>query len=192
MKDNIVTPTDILDALNGLITQNKSKGGVLLIKLHGLERIGTISGARFSEHAISELVSQIHNAVRPNDTVLRTGRFEFIILLTDILNQGHAILAASKIADILNQPILLKKQSRKHLFSIGIALTPQDTCDPEELFRYAELAAIASQLTNTPYKLYSSEKLDDVITDWDICDIGYSICTKYEFSIGCICIAIID
>ena len=168
MNDNIVTPTGILDALNGLTSHSESKDGVLFIKLHGLEHIGTIIGARFVEHVISDLTLQFQKAVRHEDTVLRTGRFEFIILLSDILNRGHAILAATKIAGILDLPILINEQSRKHPFSIGIALTPQDTSDPEELFRYAELAAIASQLTNMPYQEYSFDKIDDVVTDWDI------------------------
>lgn len=168
MNNNIVTPAQTLDLLNGLTAQGESKGGVLLIRLHGLERIGTIVGARFSEKVISDLTLQFQRAVHSDDTVLRTGRFEFVILLSDIMNQGHAILAANKIAGILGQPILINKRPRQYSFSMGIALTPQDTSDPEELFRYAELATTAAQLSNTPYQLYSSDKIGNVVNDWDI------------------------
>lgn len=168
MNDNIFTPADTLKALNELSEQTKACGGVLLIKLHGLERMGRIIGALEAENIISELSSQFKNAIQRDDRVLRIGRFEFVILLTSIINRGHATLAANKIAGLLQQPILINKQHRKHAFSIGIALTPQNSNDPEELFRFAELAAIAAQRTKKPYQLYSHDEIEDIVTNWDI------------------------
>ncbi len=168
MPNNILTPSDILEKLDGLTEQKQSNGGLLLIKLHGLERIGRIIGVRESENIISDIYVQFRDAVHQDDDVLRTGRFEFIILLKDILNQGHAILAANKIARILDQPALINNQPRKHPFSIGAALTPNNTKDPEELFRFAELAAVAAQRTNIQYQLYSPVDIADVVSDWDI------------------------
>jgi len=168
MNNKIITPTEALHAINKLTVLSESTSGILFVKLHGLEHIGTIIGARTVEHIIADFTLQFQRVVQPHDTALRTGRFEFIILLSDILNQGHAILAANKIASILDQPILINEQPRKHPYSIGIALTPQNTSDPEELFRYAELAAISSQSSNITYQLYSADKIDDIFTDWDI------------------------
>lgn len=168
MNNNIITPTDTLKALDELISQKKGNSGLLLIKLHGLERIGRIVGALETESFISDLSSQFTNVIHHDDRVLRIGRFEFLILLSDIINSGHAVLAANKITGILQLPILINNQNRTHSFSIGITLAPQNSKDPEELFRLAELAAIAAQRTDTPYQLYSHDAIEDVVTDWDI------------------------
>jgi EAL domain-containing protein (putative c-di-GMP-specific phosphodiesterase class I)/GGDEF domain-containing protein len=165
---NIVTPTEILEHLHGLISTADSDSALLLIKLHGLKRMGTIVGARHIEEIISDLTLEFENGIRPDDAIYRTGRFEFIILISKILNQGHAVLAANKIAGILSSPIKIDGQDRKHAFSVGIALTPKHTTDPEQLFRYAELASIAAQRTHKPYQLYSPDEMRHVVTDWDI------------------------
>ena len=167
-ENTIITPSATLDALNELTEQTDTNSGVLLVKLHGLERIGRVMGTRTTEEIISHLLPQFNNALHDDDMVFRIGRFEFLILLNDIINQGHAILAANKITGILQQPILIKSLQRKHPFSIGIALTPKNSDDPEELFRFAELAATAAQRTNTPFQVYSPDELKDVVTDWDI------------------------
>ncbi len=168
MKDNIVTPTELLERLNGLTSLEESKGALLFINLYGLKRMGTIIGARNTETIISTLIQQFEKGVRPNDSILRTGRFEFVVLTPKILNQGHAILAANKIAGILSLPIRISGQDRMHAFSIGITLTPEHTTDPEQLFRYAELASIAAKRTQQPYQLYSPDEMRHVVTDWDI------------------------
>ncbi len=168
MKDKIITPTEVLNRIDEIASKKESTVGILFIKLHGLEYIGTVIGAGSVEHVTLGLLSQIQASVRPDDAVLRMGRFEFIAILADILNQGHAILAANKIAGILDQPAQIHEQSRKHPFSIGIALSSNVTRDPEELLRHAELAAAAAQLTKTPYQLFSPDNLENVITDWDI------------------------
>ncbi len=168
VNNNIATPIDVLNAITALTSQNKSNSGMLLIKLHGLERISTIIGTRNVEQIILDLSLNFHKAIRKYDSVLRTGRFEFAILLANILNQGHAILAASKITSILDVPIFINEQPRKHSFSIGIATTLPNAKHPDELFRFAELAAIVSQLNNIPYQLYSPDEIEKVITDWDI------------------------
>ncbi len=77
-------------------------------------------------------------------------------------------MAANKIAGLLEQPVVINNLPRKHPFSIGAALTPKNTQDPEELFKFAELAAVSAQRTNVQYQLYSPGEIADVVSDWDI------------------------
>lgn len=168
VNNNIISPEVILERLDELTSRANSNSALLLIQLHGLKRIGTIIGARYTEEIISNLTIEFNDGIRSDDAVFRTGRFEFIILLSNILNQGHAVLAANKIAGILNRPVIIGKQDRTYAFSIGIALTDQHSTDPEQLFRYAELASIAAKRTQQPYQIYSHREMQHVVTDWDI------------------------
>ncbi len=104
----------------------------------------------------------------PDDRILRPGRFELAVLISGLQNRGHAVLAANKLADILGTPIEISKKERKFPFSIGMALSPEHTSDPEQLLRYAEIASLASEITQTPYQIYSHDDLESIVTDWDI------------------------
>ncbi len=141
---------------------------LMLIGLHGLRRMGRIFGARLSEEILVELLGQIHRALRPDDRILRTGRFEFAVLIPGLLNRGHAVLAVNKLAGILDNPIEIRDKERKLPFSIGLSLSPEHSTDPEQLFRYAEIAVLAAKITQTPYQIYTQDDLAAIVTDWDI------------------------
>lgn len=168
MNQSISTPLQLLERLEGLTTAAPRKSALILIRMHGLKRIGSIFGARLVEQIIGDLAERMERAIRPDDCLLRSGRFELVVLISDLVNQGHAKLAANKLAGILHTPVEIGKLARTFPFSIGVALTPDQTREPEQLLRYAEIANLASSITRTPYQLYSHDDLASIVTDWDI------------------------
>ncbi|WP_029132338.1 putative bifunctional diguanylate cyclase/phosphodiesterase [Sedimenticola selenatireducens] len=168
MEPSISPPLQLLDQLGKLTTSATANSALMLISLHGLRRIGNIFGSRLSEQIMHDLIQQLECAIRPDDRILRPGRFELAVLISGLQNRGHAVLAANKLADILGTPIEISKKDRKFPFSIGMALSPEHTSDPEQLLRYAEIASLASEITQTPYQIYSHDDLESIVTDWDI------------------------
>jgi predicted signal transduction protein with EAL and GGDEF domain len=168
VKECIATPSQLLDHLDRLIAPPGKRCALMLISLHGLKRMGSIFGARLSERIIADLVAQLEAAIRPDDLVIRSGRFEFAVFISGLRNRGHGVLAANKLAGILDTPIAIGTRERKFPFAIGMAFSPQQTRDPELLFRYAEIAARAAKITQTPYQIYSHDDLAAIVTDWDI------------------------
>lgn len=169
MEQHISSPPQLLDRLEQLTAAAQTKNcALLLISLHGLRRIGSIFGARLAERIMADLTLRLDEALHTEDPVFRTGRFEFVVLITDLINRGHAVLAANKLAGILGSPIEIRDTERKFPFSIGMALAPEHSRDPEQLFRYAEIANLASKITRTPYQIYNHDDLEAIVTDWDI------------------------
>lgn len=164
----ILTPADLLLQLAQLTGEPAPRAGLLMVRLHGLKKMGTLFGCRTTESILDSLGERFQEALRPDDRVLRIGRYELAILLKGILNRGHAILAASKLARILESPIDIGQRERRLTFSIGLSLTPQQSGDPETLLRYAELAAIDARRAHKPYLLYGENRQQNGVTDWDI------------------------
>nr|WP_305793222.1 GGDEF domain-containing phosphodiesterase [Sedimenticola hydrogenitrophicus] len=154
--------------MDRLIAPADKRCALMLISLHGLKRMGSIFGARLSERIIADLVAQLGAATRPDDRVIRSGRFEFAVLISGLRNRGHGVLAANKLAGILDTPIAIGSRERKFPFAIGMAFSPEQTRDAEQLFRYAEIAARAAKITQTPYQIYNHDDLAAIVTDWDI------------------------
>ncbi len=140
----------------------------MLIRLNDMSRIASIFGTSITETIIKDLMEKFEQGVRPSDTIMRLGRYEFAIFIAGELNCGHATLAGNKIAGLLSEPVPIDNKERSISFSIGLSLSPLHTTDPEQLCKYADLALIAAKNTQSPYKLFDSERLASTITDWDI------------------------
>ncbi|MCW8908938.1 MAG: EAL domain-containing protein, partial [Sedimenticola sp.] len=165
----ILNPDSLLEQIDRLAGRESSRGGLLMIRLHGLKKMGTIFGSRTTESIIQSLGDRFQQALRPDDQLLRMGRYELAVLLHGVLNRGHTVLAASELAHILEFPVEIGQRNRKLSFSIGISLLPEHSSDPETLLRYAELAAISARHARLPYQLYSEiDPESGVISGWDI------------------------
>lgn len=168
MTTSILTPDQALDQIGQLTHQEETRGGLLMVRLHGLKKMGTIFGCRTTESIIQSLCQRFRKALRPDDRLFRIGRYELGIVLYGVLNRGHAVLAASKLSHILETPLEIGQRQRRLAFSIGLSLTPEHSRDPETLLRYAELAAISARHTQVPYQLYSEIEQESGVTGWDI------------------------
>lgn len=164
----IHNPDQLLQQIGELAQRTTTRGGLLMIRLHGLKKMGTIFGSGTVESLIQSLSDRFRQALRPDDQVLRIGRYELAVLLHEVLNRGHAVLAASKLAHVLEAPLEIGRRQRKLPFSIGISLMPEHSDDPETLLRYAELAAISARQGQLPYQLYSEIDPQSGVSGWDI------------------------
>jgi EAL domain-containing protein (putative c-di-GMP-specific phosphodiesterase class I)/GGDEF domain-containing protein len=178
----IISPVEVLQLLSKKLSKNM-RGALIHINMTGLQNMGTLYGTRNAETIIVDIHHVFQQALRPDDLLLRSGRFEFIALLPDIMNRGHAVLATNKLANILSRPINIGLKERKLPFSIGLALSPEHSADPEQLLRFAELASIAANISHTPYQLYASDDIAHIVTDWDIEGDLYRAISANELSL---------
>ncbi|MDF1529290.1 MAG: GGDEF domain-containing phosphodiesterase [Sedimenticola sp.] len=168
MINQIQAPIELLNNLATLLADSGNKGALILIRLHGMSRMASIFGTRITEEIILGLIEKIEQGIRPTNTLMRLGRYEFAIFIANVLNRGHATLAANKVAGLLSQPIVIQGKERNLPFSIGLSVSPLHTTDPEQLCKYADLALIAAKITQSPYQVFDPEDLAGTVTDWDI------------------------
>jgi diguanylate cyclase (GGDEF)-like protein len=88
-----------------------------------------------------KLVGQrLTRCLRENDTIARLGGDEFAILLIAAAHAVDMAALAQRVVDLVSRPYDLDGSEATIGASVGIVMAPGDGCDPEELFRKADLA----------------------------------------------------
>ena len=142
--------------------------GLLVIQVKRGQEFGVLFGFRSIEALMQELAERLAGACRSDDRVMRTGEYEYAVILPELMNEGHALLAANKLLRSLTTPFEIDSQIVSVGASMGIALFPDHAKDCDALLRYAELAAADAVRSDVPYKLYAPTAPKELAGSWDL------------------------
>src|SRR5574337_904846 len=142
--------------------------GLLVIQVKRGQEFGVLFGFRSIEALMEELAERLAGACRSDDRVMRTGEYEYAVILPELMNEGHALLAANKLLRSLTTPFEIDNQIISVGASMGIALFPDHAKDCDALLRYAELAAADAVRSDVPYKLYAPTAPEELAGSWDL------------------------
>jgi diguanylate cyclase (GGDEF)-like protein len=105
---------------------------------------------------LTALASRLTGVLREPDTVGRLGNDGFGILLTGGTDADGAAAVAWKILHVLEQPVVSSGLKVQVKASIGIALFPQHSADPEGLVRRASLAMWEAKRSKNGFALFAA------------------------------------
>jgi len=114
--------------------------GLLLIDLDHFKEVNDTLGHASGDALLVEASRRICHCVRASDTVARQGGDEFSIILADLPGAELAGDIAQKIVLKLAEPYVLEGEQVYVSASIGIAMSPADGQDLDDLFRHADQA----------------------------------------------------
>ncbi|MCW8956043.1 MAG: diguanylate cyclase, partial [Gammaproteobacteria bacterium] len=157
--------------LNNYIDNHQVTGkklAVLLIKIDYFRRINMIHGHTVGDNLLEEFTTRLQNASRKKDFLARMGNAEFIMILPEIMNEGHSILAANKLLNSIEAPVIIEDKKLKINAHIGISIFPDQAEDINSLITKAETALIAARTTNNYYSVYNDDTNEDELNLWDI------------------------
>jgi len=120
--------------------RNKKTAAVLFIDLDGFKDANDRFGHDAGDTLLQGVAERLLSNVREVDTVSRIGGDEFIVVLVDIDSRESAATISKKLIGALSSPFLLPQGDATIGASIGIALCPEDTEDPEQLLQRADEA----------------------------------------------------
>lgn len=120
-------------------TRTDSSFAVLFIDLDNFKVVNDSMGHAAGDDLLIEIARRMRDCVRGSDTVARFGGDEFAMLLEDA-SAEDAELTARRIAEAMERPHLIGRQSVYPSASIGICLFPDDGPDAETLLKNADSA----------------------------------------------------
>ena len=132
-----------LDRLEGALARRRRDGravAVLLADLDQFKLVNDSMGHRAGDDLLVALAPRLHDAVRPSDTVARLGGDEFLVVCEQLDGPHEAIRVAERVAQAINQPIVLAAGEHFITASIGIAVAESADADPADLLRDADAA----------------------------------------------------
>jgi diguanylate cyclase (GGDEF)-like protein len=118
---------------------------LLLLDLDNFKVVNDTMGHSAGDELLQVVADRLKKALRDTDTVARLGGDEFAVLVVELDSLQSATKLAQRLIALLNEPVRIGTKDVVCGGSIGIATAPDDSCDPNELFRLADLALYAAK-----------------------------------------------
>lgn len=137
-----------------LAQRNKTNFAVLTLDLDRFKAINDILGHQMGDLVLQEAAGRMRRILRQSDTVARVGGDEFLLLLPTASNAEQATVAAKKILQAINEPLVISGQSIDIGVSIGIAIFPEHGEDTVTLLRHSDSAMYVAKRSQSGYTVY--------------------------------------
>lgn len=131
-----------------------SSVALVLLRLRGLGDVNRELGYLGGDRVLEDFGARLAAVARAQDRSFEINGSTFVLLIRNPLHEGHAALAADRLAAEAETPFLLgtlRAQVRAHM---GISLAPQFAASAEDLLYQAELALEAAAARDQTYRLF--------------------------------------
>nr|WP_186676253.1 EAL domain-containing protein [Pseudomonas vanderleydeniana] len=112
----------------------------LCLDLDDFKNINDALGHGFGDKLLRVLSARLRAELREHDTLARLGGDEFAVILPELETAEAAELTAQRLIQAIRPAFLIEGHSCSVGVSIGIALSPEDHNNPEQLMGYADMA----------------------------------------------------
>ncbi len=120
--------------------RERGKLALLFLDLDRFKAVNDNYGHVTGDGLLQEVAERMRSCLRDTDTVARFGGDEFVVLVHDLKELDDAALVAEKILEQMSIPFVVADREVVLGASIGITIYPDDTEDPEEMLRNADMA----------------------------------------------------
>jgi diguanylate cyclase (GGDEF)-like protein len=162
---------DCLEAIRARLAAREAKLygiAVLVVYVHHLERLFASAGHVNAGRMVDELRNRLSQVSRPGDYFARLGDRKFVFVLSNLRNEGHALLAANKILRTGAEPVGAGGQHATLRLSVGVAMYPAHGRSPETLMQCAEIALLEAWKTQQATVVYTERKAEELVAGWDL------------------------
>ncbi|MFZ1171040.1 MAG: PAS-domain containing protein [Bradyrhizobium sp.] len=147
----------------------KRNGGgvaVMMIDLDRFKAVNDTHGHLAGDQLLSEVARRLQSTVRDTDVLARLGGDEFAIIQEGGANQREgAVALALRIIEAMSRPFDLNGHEASVGASIGIAMAPEDSVEPGDLLKRADLALYnVKSGGRNDFRLFQNEMLEVVNT----------------------------
>ncbi|GAB3027700.1 EAL domain-containing protein [Bowmanella dokdonensis] len=138
--------------------RRRSHVAVFFIDLDKFKQVNDSLGHEAGDQLLLEVARRLRGSLRLDDTVGRLGGDEFVVILEDLGDEIELGRLASKIIEEIDQPIQIGNNQVSVSASIGIAIYPQDSDNPSELLKSADIAMYHVKATGrNRYQFFTAE-----------------------------------
>ena len=113
---------------------------LLCLDLDRFKAVNDTLGHPAGDALLRAVAARIKAVVRTEDTVARMGGDEFVVIMTGSGQPASGRALAERLIQAMVPPIEIEGQAVSVGVSIGIALAPYDSTDPDGLYKAADLA----------------------------------------------------
>ena len=149
------------ERLTQAIAQAKRSGrrvGVMFIDLDRFKNVNDTLGHRIGDELLKRVTAHLSEALRETDLLARLGGDEFMVIVEEFDDPAVLHRVAQKLQDAIAQPFEIEEHDIHVTSSIGIAVYPDDSDDPEALLKHADVAMYRSkELGRNTYQFFDAD-----------------------------------
>ncbi len=142
--------------------------GLVIVQVENFGKLVSARGYRQAAALLTRFESHLRNIIRDQDALVRVGEARFAIVIADLRDDGHIVLAANKILRTMDEEIEIGGDRVRLSLRLGMALSPQHAADSDSLLQVAETALLVAAEDNKRYCLYAPDTMDRVINLWGL------------------------
>jgi diguanylate cyclase (GGDEF)-like protein len=120
--------------------QNKSYIAAMLLDLDHFKEINDSFGHSAGDEVLKEFARRLQSTIRGRDVVARLGGDEFVILQVGMEQPSGAGVLADRLMEKLSEPYAIGDLQIACRASIGVAVSPTDAEDWDQLLSFADVA----------------------------------------------------
>lgn len=142
---------------------------VFFLDLDRFKKINDTLGHKAGDELLLEVAARLMRVTRESDTIARWGGDEFVILMTGTLGEDVIENTASKILEVMREPMILNGRELKIPTSIGVAISDAEDESPELIIQHADIAMYyAKEDGRDNYKLFKPEMANKASEQFDL------------------------
>ncbi len=123
-------------------TRTGSRTGLIMLDLNGFKLVNDSLGHKAGDELLCTVTENLTRTLRSSDTLARVGGDEFAIIVSNLRSSDSLLRLVDSAARI---PVPFKEGEFLVTASIGLAIAPDDSIDPETLFRLADARMYAQK-----------------------------------------------
>ena len=136
------------DRLGQAITRSNRGGRVLAVcylDLDGFKQVNDTLGHDAGDDVLRLIAVRLSKILRGEDTVVRLGGDEFILLLGDLESEKSAVQLLNRLLLDIAQPMVIHGKPVTVSSSMGVTFFPRDQGTPEQLLAHADEAMLTAK-----------------------------------------------
>lgn len=116
------------------------QAAILYLDLDGFKPVNDRYGHAVGDELMAQAAKRMQGRVRKSDTLARMGGDEFTLVVAHLETREDAGRLASELQGLLSKPFMVERHTIDISASIGVAVFPKDSTQPEELVERADQA----------------------------------------------------
>ncbi|PHQ80683.1 MAG: hypothetical protein COB66_04205 [Coxiella sp. (in: Bacteria)] len=158
---------------------------ILFIDLDDFKAVNDVLGHEIGDSLLREVARRLKQSARREDSLVRIGGDEFVVLLSQIKNESYAGKIADKILKKLIEPCQIQGNTINISASIGIACFNKEIEDVNSLLEKADIALHRAKKTGkNTFEYYSNELNETYKKRTTIESSLHTAITSNEFSLN--------
>jgi len=147
---------DLADALEAFEAFQRPFA-LMLIDMDDFKRVNDTLGHQAGDALLREVGARLSTALRESDRAARLGGDEFAVLVQDA-DEAVARQVATRISDVVAQPVSMDGVTIEIGLSVGVALCPEHGTDATALLQRADVAMYVAKADHTRIELYAADR----------------------------------